>query len=291
MRTFASLTPNPRFPSARITYAVLDAPTPPPPPAVPWVISGVVSRSGTVTPGIPIVFTSLGTITTDGLGAYSQSAANGYTGTATPYYSVGSFTPASRSYSTLSANSTSQNYDFYVTPGTENVLLTRPGAFALNFTASTTTGYFAVQDETGTITIYPSREAAVLDFSNLTCHLWPCFSATDAYNTGHLTLIAAGGVQGLQGDLDVSGLTELAELDVQTNQITSLNVTGCVLLTQLYASNCLMGVSELNAVLIQLDNNGALNGAVSLVGQGTPTGGGATAKTSLRNKGWLVDTD
>ena len=365
------MTPNPSFPSARITYAVRDAPTPPTPTynisgvitsngtqpgfvtaleftslgtystasngtysvsvtqgysgtvtphymfgnfnpqvriysgvvadaaqqnyaytAAPLLtISGVVSRSGTNSSGIAVELTSIGTVTTNGSGAYSASVPTGYSGTGIPHYSSGSFTPATRSYSSLASNQTSQNYALYVSPGTENVLISRPGAFAIDFVATSSTGYFAVEDESGNITIYANDSEVVLDYVNTFCYLRPCFSATDSFNTGHLVTIEVAGVQGMAGDLDVSGLTSLTSLVVNNNDVTSITATGCPVLTNVVAYNSQLGVSELDNLLIQLNNNGALGGSASLTGLGIPTGGGATAKTALQGKGWFVDTD
>ena len=52
--------------------------------------------------------------------------------------------------------------------------------------------------------------------------------------------------------------------------------------------------SEINALLIALDNNGLDNGSVDTSGQtpaAPPSGAGATAKTNLEGKGWFVTTD
>lgn len=291
MRTYRTFTPDPRFPQNKVRYAVPDAPLPTPPTPT-YTVTGVVARSGTVMSGAGIEFTALGTVTTDGSGVYSQTVTQGYSGTALPHYAwAGSFTPAQRVYTSVAANASSQDYDFYVSPGSENVLITRPGAFALDFLASSTTGYFAVQDVSGNITIYANSSEAVLDFANMTCHLWPCFSATDAYNTGQLTDLQAAGVEGMAGDLDLTGLSALTQIVCSGNQITSLTLVGCTSLSQISAYNCLMGATEVNAVLMQTDANGVLGGSLSITGNAAPTGGGVTAKSNLQGKGWFVDTD
>ena len=184
-----------------------------------------------------------------------------------------------------------QNYVFYVTQGTETVLLNRPGAFALDFVVASTTGYFAVQDDLGVVTIYNSNSQVTLDFLRLYCNVWPCFSSNDAYNTGHLTLLAAAGIQGLAGSLDLTGLAYLQEVTVNNNSITGLTLTGCVQLSQITAFSCGLGATEVNAVLIQTDANGVLNGSLSLVSNAAPFGAGLVAKANLQAKGWFVDTD
>jgi len=175
--------------------------------------------------------------------------------------------------------------------GTENILLTRPGAFALSFVASTTTGFYAVKDAFGTVVIHASATETLLAYESETCYAWPCLSATDSYNTGHFTDLQAGGVQGLQGDLDLTGLSALVQVVVSQHSITSLTVTGCIALTQISAYNCQMGLHEINALLIQTDNNGATNGVMSITGNVAPQGAGLVAKANLISKGWTVAAD
>lgn len=372
MRKFASMTPNPANPSAKITYAVRDAPTPPTPTylisgvvtsgggspgfvtaleftglgtyftasngtygvtvtqgysgtviphylygdfspqvriyssvvanassqnyaytAYPlYTISGTVARNGTLTPGIGIEFTSIGTAVTNSSGSYSQSVPAGYTGNGIPHYSAGSFTPSSRSYSGVAANATGQHYALYVTEGTETVVLNRAGAFALNFAITTTTGYYAVQDINGVITVHTSGDATVLDFSNTSCTVWSCFSATDTFNYGHITLIGAASTQGFSGAIDLSQLTQLIEIIADTCDINDVTITSAnVALTSVILFNNLLDTTAVNAILVGLDSTGAVNGSVSITGNQAPSGAGLTAKTSLQGKGWTVDTD
>lgn len=175
--------------------------------------------------------------------------------------------------------------------GTENVLISRPGAFALAFVASSTTGYYAVKDEFGAITIHANGTGTLLDYTNTFCHLWPCWTATDSYNTGNLTDLQADGVQGMQGTLDLTGLSKLEQIVVSQHQINELILTGCTSLSQISAYNCLLGSSEVNAVLIQTDANSVNGGTLSITGNAPPTNAGLTAKANLLAKGWIVDTD
>lgn len=174
--------------------------------------------------------------------------------------------------------------------GTENVRLTRPGAFALSFAASADTGFFAVKSEQGVVTIHPNGTGVTLDYSSSFCNVSPCLSATDSYNTGHLTDLGAG-ANGIAGDLDLTGLSALVSVAVAEQEITSLTLVGCTSLTQISAYNCQMGSSEINAVLLQTDSNGARAGTLSITGNAAPTNAGVTAKASLISKGWFVDTD
>ena len=148
-----------------------------------------------------------------------------------------------------------------------------------------------MQDDLGVVTIYNSNSQVTLDFLRLYCNVWPCFSSNDAYNTGHLTLLAAAGIQGLAGSLDLTGLAYLQEVTVNNNSITGLTLTGCVQLSQITAFSCGLGATEVNAVLIQTDANGVLNGSLSLVSNAAPFGAGLVAKANLQAKGWFVDTD
>jgi hypothetical protein len=71
----------------------------------------VKTASGTGVSGVLITFSnSGGTATTDASGNYSVIVANGYSGTATPSKTGYTFSPATRTYSNLTANQTGQDY-------------------------------------------------------------------------------------------------------------------------------------------------------------------------------------
>jgi hypothetical protein len=79
----------------------------------PPVISGTVTRSGTKTgaAGIAIVFSGVGTNTTDASGNYSMTVPYNWTGTARPSVaSGGTFSPAYKSYSKVTSDKTKQAY-------------------------------------------------------------------------------------------------------------------------------------------------------------------------------------
>jgi Leucine-rich repeat (LRR) protein len=178
-----------------------------------------------------------------------------------------------------------------VTPGTETVLIGRPAVFAIDIYVVSSTGYYAVQDDLGVITIYNNVQAT-LNYARLFCNVWPCFSANDAYNYGHILELWAAGIQGIQGSLDVTSLTQLTLLNTNSNQITDVNATGLTLLTQVDVSGGLLGTNEVNALLIALDNGGALAGSVATNNNtAPPSGGGITAANNLLGKGWFVLTD
>lgn len=278
------MTPNPRFPNSKITYAVRDA-------AVSYLISGAVTRNGTEVPGIAIEFTALGTVTTNVSGVYVQSAPAGYNGTGIPHYSAGSFTPASRVYTNLAGSAGAQDYVLYLAVGTETVLLNRAGAFALNFVVTTTTGYFAVQGEAGEITIHPDG-SVLMDFANTFCTVWPCLSATDAFNHGSILTLAAASQQGISAGLDISLLTNLTEITASDCEINDFTVTSASTdLLQISLYNNQLDASAVNALLVAMDSAGASGGSISITGNAAPSGAGITAKNNLIGKGWLVDTD
>jgi len=90
-----------------------------PPPSS--VISGTVTKSGTSTgvPGVMIVASNGGGTTTTGSnGNYTLTITNGWSGTVTPSTNGigGIFSPVSKAYSKLAANSTAQNYTWTPPP-------------------------------------------------------------------------------------------------------------------------------------------------------------------------------
>lgn len=292
--TYKTYSYSPRTPQARMQRLVTGA-LPYPGPAAPvtsLTISGVVTRDGTVTSGIAVEFTSIGTVITNSSGIYSQTAAyTGYTGNGIPHYSAGSFTPSSRSYSSIAANQTGQDYVLYLPQSSEYVVLNRAGAFNLNIVATSNTGYFAVQDFFGNIVIH-ANGGAELDYANESATVWPCFSSTDAFRYGSIVDLQAGGIQGFAGSVDVSLLVNLTQIVASDGAITDVTISSAqTQLTQVALYNNGMGSTEVNAILIALDSTGATGGTVSITGNSAPTGGGATAKTNLQGKGWIVETD
>lgn len=75
------------------------------------IISGRVTRSNTGMDGVTINFSdNAGTDTTSGGGYYSKQVTNGWSGSVTPSYSSGSFSPPSQSYGNVTSNQGDQNY-------------------------------------------------------------------------------------------------------------------------------------------------------------------------------------
>lgn len=89
--------------------------------------------------------------------------------------------------------------------------------------------------------------------------------------------------------LDVSGLSSLYYLDAWGNEnMTSLNITGCQSLVDIYADECALTEASVNAILIELDNLGNTGGYINISGgtNAAPTGLGIAAVISLMGKGW-----
>jgi len=115
------------------------------------VISGTVKTgTGTAISGVTITFSNNGgTATTDTSGNYSKTVNTGWSGTATPSQTGYTFTPASKTYSNVTANQTGQDYTgipsadkpvLSVTPIKQNV-----------GSASGTTGFSVSNTGTGTM--------------------------------------------------------------------------------------------------------------------------------------------
>lgn len=111
--TSGTFSPDQRF----LSNVVTDTPnqnfdfigTTPPTPA--YLITGDVTENGTGM-SVPIVFDSLGTFQSAASGSYGVNALAGYSGTATPVWFGGSFTPQSRVYTALSGDQLAQDYAF-----------------------------------------------------------------------------------------------------------------------------------------------------------------------------------
>ena len=96
-------------------FAFYAYPTPPPTPS--YLISGTVTEDGTGF-SVPIVFDSLGTLYSDASGSYGQAVLAGYSGTATPVWFGGTFSPQERVYTNVAASLANQDYAFYGTTPT-----------------------------------------------------------------------------------------------------------------------------------------------------------------------------
>lgn len=99
----------------------------------------------------------------------------------------------------------------------------------------------------------------------------------------------------ISGTYDFTLNTALIEIVLSINSISG--VTGfstCLNLSDLEFGTNGISVSNVNSALIALDANGVINGRFISNSQSpvaAPTGLGATAKTNLIGKGWLMNTD
>ncbi len=99
----------------------------------------------------------------------------------------------------------------------------------------------------------------------------------------------------ISGTYDFSANINLNTIELDRNSLTGLsgfNLTPLLSLLQ-FGDNSI-SVSNINNILVDLDNNGVTNGVFISTNQtpiATPTGLGATAKTNLLGKSWTMSTD
>ena len=178
----------------------------------------------------------------------------------------------------LSAVGNGAQYNFYRantytdrTPGSSEATNTYPygqgvgymstgGTYTFSFT--NTTGYVAVQQTDGTVTI--CNGSANLSNAGASITFWSCAGAADPTPSGNITIFTCG--DDFTSDngafltsLNVQGLTSLTYLDCHNNTLTSLNVSGNKSLATLICSfNNLtaIDVSGLNSLTnFQCTNN------------------------------------
>lgn len=75
------------------------------------------------------------------------------------------------------------------------------------------------------------------------------------------------------------------------NQFTSVDITGCVQITNLDLSDNKLDSETIDNLLKQIDDFGRLGGTIDLRDNQPPTNVGLGYKASLENKGWIVHTD
>jgi hypothetical protein len=95
-------------------------------------------------------------------------------------------------------------------------------------------------------------------------------------------------------DINIAQNPLLEILVAYSNSFTSVDISNNPLLTDVQLDVNQLTVSAVNNILIQLDNNGLLNGNCALHNQtpaAPPSGAGATAKANLIGKGWTVNTN
>ncbi len=93
--------------------------------------------------------------------------------------------------------------------------------------------------------------------------------------------------------------TGLGNIEVQNNELTSLNIDGCVELVRLIASNNNFDSDAVDSIFITLDAFGRERPAgdtskyytIDLTNNNPPTAASQPARDSLISKGWTIDTD
>ncbi len=174
-------------------------------------------------------------------------------------------------------------------------ILTGDGSTDYNFSAESSTAFFAVQNAGGAITIYPNDDPVTVAGTNAFCKLWPCASGTDSTISGDLTsLFAEGGVGYLNlTALDVSGLTALTVLYCYSNSLTTLDVSGLTALFWLLTFSNAFLQASVDAILSSLDAAGYSGGILDLSGgsNAAPSAAGLVHESNLIAKSWQVTTN
>jgi len=97
-----------------------------------------------------------------------------------------------------------------------------------NFGVQSTTGWVAVQDSLGVITIHHAGDAMFVSGTNPFCVLWSCLSATNPSHSGNLTTNDLG--NGDFGDLIITNIiitdTLIYDLQLGGSSIVSLDLSG-----------------------------------------------------------------
>lgn len=75
------------------------------------------------------------------------------------------------------------------------------------------------------------------------------------------------------------------------NQFTSVDISGCIQISQLNLSDNKLDSEAIDHVLRQVDNFGTSNGTIDLRQNMPPTEFGIASVTNLKNRGWTVFTD
>lgn len=93
--------------------------------------------------------------------------------------------------------------------------------------------------------------------------------------------------------VDISNLSNLATIYFFGNNLTSINFQNSLAIYQFYLRENAFPESEVNRILIAVDDADVLNGYLDLSfgTSASPSGAGVTAKNNLVSKGWTVQTN
>lgn len=80
-------------------------------------------------------------------------------------------------------------------------------------------------------------------------------------------------------------------LDVHDNELTSVNISGCIQIKRLDLSQNKLNSDVINQILKQVDDYGTRNGTIDLRFNQPPTYIGLIYKANLESRGWIVNTD
>jgi hypothetical protein len=110
--------------------------------------------------------------------------------------------------------------------------------------------------------------------------------------TRAVSILAAGNEYtsaNFSGALQHSSL--YGQIDLSNNRLTSLNITGCTQLVDLDASGNQLDSAAVDGILATLDGLGNSGGSVDLTLNTPPSAAGLTHVASLEGKGWTVKVD
>jgi hypothetical protein len=156
---------------------------------------------------------------------------------------------------------------------------------ALPFTASMTT------DALSSSPIWASAVNNVLFFGRSTLNLVNQ-AAIVSLDVSGLSALAYLGCQNNQlTTLDVAGLSALVYLDCDTNQLTTLDVSGLSALVYLDCDTNQLTLDAVNGILAALVANGQANGYLNMSGGTNASPTDSADEATLLANGWTVTTN
>ena len=81
------------------------------------------------------------------------------------------------------------------------------------------------------------------------------------------------------------------DVQMQANQLTSVNLTGCGALGNIVLNNNPLTQAQVDGILAAVDAYGTSGGTLNLQNTAAPSAAGLTHKTNLTGRGWTVTTD
>lgn len=95
------------------------------------------------------------------------------------------------------------------------------------------------------------------------------------------------------GPVPPASTTSVPRVDMHSNSLTSVTLTGCPALLSMDFSSNLLPQAQVDGILATVDGFGTSNGTLNLGGTGNsaPSAAGTTHKTNLAGRGWTVTTN